>query len=543
MNLKRALLLTTALCLFVVVAASASTSRSLVAGNRIGTDVAMRAHRIDVEFELTNNYDFPVILEFPEPERRLRGAAPTGDPELVITPRKFRMPPFGKKIVEVAGSAERRGKFPVFLRAAVHDDSGLPMPEVVLQMHMRVVDRSGILFAELGTFESLFVEDGREDIPGIGTAYEASFGTVTRPRGSEEGEESTEPDVDPTQLIAGEPIAETRAPRTDNAVTTVKGKFRWIDTKGVVQPATGWRVALYRVGGIFGWTDTGDRATVKSDASFTLNVSEPGFPAYRVAIIPSNAYFNIVDGNDNQYRFYLPAFIPLQPTYDYGPYFIDLNKGTAPGLGELHRNAWQLWVKLYNVNFSPVRDSPIKIVFPGTEDCGSCSKNGTVHVAADSGASSHTIRHELGHELMFKYWGAMPANSGGYHEWPKCYNEGLALSEGFATFISWWSTVDRGTLKGGWNTGWNGENLSDKVCKDLGKNELRVAAAFWDLHDTKVDGVDLYTNLDEGRILQMILGGGQKKDSFTKLLDRLEDTGGLEWWRIEPIAQMNFVIN
>ncbi|HEX7832847.1 MAG TPA: hypothetical protein VF787_24555, partial [Thermoanaerobaculia bacterium] len=234
-----------------------------------------------------------------------------------------------------------------------------------------------------------------------------------------------------------------------------------------------------------------------------------------------------------------PFNISNGENYNYGPWWIDLNK-TAPGLGELHRSGYDLYSQLMAANFNPFRDKPIRVIYPGTDDCGSCSQNGTVHIEIAKATNNRTIKHELGHELMYEYWGGMPANSGGYHEWPKCANKGLALSEGFAHFVSWWANVDRVTLAGNFYTQ-NGETLPDSVCKDIQLNELRVAATFWDLHDTKIDGVDKYYNDDKARILEMILGGRNVRNSYLELMyPRLEQQGGWQWEQIEPISRMNF---
>jgi hypothetical protein len=416
----------------------------------------------------------------------------------------------------------------------VSDETGLDLFDTTLPLFMRVNEdgRAANLTVQLEEFDSLFGDEA-EYIHGIGRTFPAKrgIGGIIDP--------ATEEPVFLPEEPAEEPQIAPRTPQSDVVTQYVKGEFRWIDTKNKLQPATGWRAAmyLYKNGK---WVDTGDRATVDSNAKYTIKTSLPAQSTAAVVFYLSNRYFDLMDGHADKYWVSLPGFTTGLATMDYGAYYIDLNQ-SVPGLGELHRNAYNLYSKFVKVGFSPLRSKPIRIIFPGTDDCGSCTKNGTVHIEFVKGTSSHTIKHELGHELMYQYWGGMPSGSGGYHEWPKCYNQGLALSEGFAHFVAWWSDVDRGTLSGDWGMSYNGESPKASICQTIGKNELRVAATFWDLHDTKVDGVDHYTNFDEAKILDMILGGGNVRNSYMELrYPRLEQQGGLEWWRIEPISAMNF---
>jgi hypothetical protein len=511
--------------------ATASEPASLVKATIPIDPGVMPGDNISIFAELTNGYDEPVDVVFDN----TKGPDLEDAPFLRVWPPKVHMPANSKASIEIFGIAHGAGKFAIMVRGAVSDEEGGSKYDTVVPLAIRVTEegREENLVAQLEDYESLFNED-LESIDGIGTAFPVTRGVGGIP----------DPIIPDTYLPLEpeeEPHLMLKRAQTDAFTQTITGQYRWLDTKGKIQPAAGWRAALWI--GLYGtFVDSGLRDTVGNDASFdfTLKVALPSNFQARVVLYPSNRYFDLLNSKADKYKFVFPTFnIGNGENYNYGPWWIDLNK-TAPGLGELHRSGYDLYSQLMAANFNPLRDKPIRVIFPGTDDCGSCTLNGTVHIKVDSATNNRTIKHELGHELMYEYWGGMPANSGGYHEWEKCANKGLALSEGFAHFVSWWANVDRTTLAGNFYTS-NGENLPGTVCKTTQLNELRVAATFWDLHDAKVDGVDLYVTPTKGRILEMILGGKNVRNSYIELMyPRLETEGGLEWWRIPDISEMNY---
>jgi len=517
--------------LMLTLAAGASTPKSLVKMTVLTDPGVMPGDDIAVLVDVENGHDETIDLIFDN----AKTPDIEGEPTLFVWPPALKLPAKTHATIEVVGRAHAAGKFAIVVRGAVKDELGVDLLESDLPLFLRVNEegRAENLTVQLEDFDTLF-SDEAEYLRGVGRVFPAKEGVGGL----------IDPATEEPILIPDEPAEESQArvlvPKGDATTTHVKGQFRWVDTKNKLQPALGWRAAMY-VWKNGQWVDTGHRATVDNNANYDIATSLPANTYGMVVFYLSNRYFDLMDGKANKYYVALPYFTTGLATMNYGAYYIDLNQ-SVPGLGELHRNAFNLYSKFTQVGFSPLRKNPIRIIFPGTDDCGSCTLNGTVHIEFAKGTSSHTIKHELGHELMYQYWGGMPSGSGGYHEWPKCYNEGLALSEGFAHFVAWWSDVNRGTLSGSWGMGYNGgESLSNDVCKSVGKNELRIAATFWDLHDTKVDGVDLYTNASEARILEMILEGGGVLNTYTQLMyPRLETAGGLEWWRIEPISEMNF---
>ena len=131
--------------------------------------------------------------------------------------------------------------------------------------------------------------------------------------------------------------------------------------------------------------------------------------------------------------------------------------------------------------------------------------------------------HEFGHAVMAK--GTSSYGGGGYHQISKCYSQGLAWSEGFATFFAGAVRLDTGAedarfeyLAGGITL----ENLPASVCKG-DTNEWRVAAALWDIYDAHPDGLEA-ASLPFRRTWDPISGKtlGGFKDAWTFLRPSLE---------------------
>lgn len=101
--------------------------------------------------------------------------------------------------------------------------------------------------------------------------------------------------------------------------------------------------------------------------------------------------------------------------------------------------------------------------------------------------------HELGHAIMAA--GMRARGGGGQHKIDECYNEGLAWSEGWATFFAGAVALraDDPDAKFEYLVPRRApirlENVPDDVCQG-DTSEWRVAAAMWDLYDLHVDGAD-----------------------------------------------------
>lgn len=203
-----------------------------------------------------------------------------------------------------------------------------------------------------------------------------------------------------------------------------------------------------------------------------------------------------------------------------------------------------LWNKLYSrTSLGPLRDASLTIRFPNSGGCGNCANpNGTVWISADRAANHRTIYHELGHQLMYEYWDdQLPPNSGGPHNWDDCYTGGLAMSEGFAHFVSCWARVDRHDMTPTFPGGWNVESLPNTVCQDDSENELWAAATFWDLHDSRGADDDALGFPDEDT-LRVFLEAGLTNDMSElreKVREDKEDQGWFVLASIDDIFTQN----
>jgi len=163
-----------------------------------------------------------------------------------------------------------------------------------------------------------------------------------------------------------------------------------------------------------------------------------------------------------------------------------------------------LWRKFKKHGMNALRDVPVELTFPNTLASGKCQiQQGGMAVAwscsqaADGKIwliSAHAVpgvvQHELGHSIHAYYWnGNMPSGSGIQHKKENCYNPGLGLSEGFATFMPYWVQFEPDAVnpvEARYN--FNIETPGSGFC--LGSsNEVRVASTFWDVYDKTQDGV------------------------------------------------------
>ena len=310
-------------------------------------------------------------------------------------------------------------------------------------------------------------------------------------------------------------IEKTPFNTVDNANYALRGQFSYKGMDGLLHPAFGWRVEALRQGS-GGWSVvTSD--WVEFDGTWRLNVLSGG--NYRFRYIAANRFFSPMDENENIYRWIGPVRNNVSLSHNEGHRYADLDTSDVRGLGEVYNEGMTLWSKLYwDGEINPIRKNTIKLFYPNTSyTCNSsrttpwscANSSGKIWLIPEHASRFGVTTHELAHQINYEFWdNKMPNNSGGAHNLFNCYTEGLALSEGFANFMVFWAHQDRsGQPNNGFD--FNAETLSASYCiKPSAQNESWVAAAFWDLHDTRADGKDQLWFIHKGSVPAIFLRNG-----------------------------------
>lgn len=296
----------------------------------------------------------------------------------------------------------------------------------------------------------------------------------------------------------------------------LKGRFSYKGMDGQLHPAFGWRVQALRKG-FFGSWSVQASDWVEFDGSWRLNVSRGG--DYRLRYVAANRFFSPMDEDENIYRWIGPVRRNIGRSHNEGHRYADLDEADVRGLGEVYREGMILWSKLYwDGDINPIRDKTIKFYYPNTKQTCSDTRTTPWSCASVSGKiwliPSHASRfgvttHELSHQINYEFWDNKRAKgSGGSHNLVNCFTEGLALTEGFANFMVFWAHQNRaGAPDSGFD--FNGESPAGHFCTNpLASNESWVAAAFWDLHDTRTDGDDRLWFIHEGAVPAIFLRNG-----------------------------------
>ena len=232
----------------------------------------------------------------------------------------------------------------------------------------------------------------------------------------------------------------------------------------------------------------------------------------RVIYKAQNDFFTLNDPHHQVYTWSDEERV-LQKDTDLGFRYIDLSlQGDLPGLDEVYLGAVQLWSKLSAQGLNILRQSPVEVVFPNSLATHSCILSGpqgpypwSCSYATDgkiylipAHANRSVIQHELAHSIHSFFWkGQMPMGSGGAHNLWDCFHPGLALTEGFADFIAYWAQYGPETKNPRIEYfDLDIETLPEAVCSQAG-SEMRVAATFWDLYDSQIDGPDAQTAVDQ----------------------------------------------
>lgn len=310
---------------------------------------------------------------------------------------------------------------------------------------------------------------------------------------------------------------------------------KWVSDHSL-HPGFAWRVQAWTNEGMPAnpWRMVGS-AWVQSDGRWKIDV--PASEGYRgkhlrVVYAASNPYFRPQDREGHGYAWHDPDQYDIPAFYNAGHRVADTDGGSASGLGELYYAGATMWSRLYWVaGINPIRDEPIKFYYPNTwETCSSdrtqpwscASADGRIWIIADHGTRAFATAHELGHQLNYEYWNNMlPANSGGSHSTSTCDPNrlGMVLTEAFADFVAAWGgypsrhVPDASLGDVPWDSSFNIESPSSPPkCLTGWANEGWTARTFWDLHDTRTDGLDILWFVHPGAVLAIYLDNGVSID-------------------------------
>ncbi|MFM6929099.1 MAG: hypothetical protein ACKOX6_11585 [Bdellovibrio sp.] len=294
------------------------------------------------------------------------------------------------------------------------------------------------------------------------------------------------------------------------ATATFKGHLSLKVSPSAYKSAWGWVVRVWQKPGaswvFLGW------AYVAGDGSWQV-VSTSATPGAQTWIEyqTKNRFVSLQDPAGNPYT-WGDSWTLSGAMLDVGYRYADLTvTGDLPGVDKLYVGATNIWVKFYNNGMNALRDQPVQVTFPNSLASGQCVYNdgagpyawscsywadGRIYVIP-AHASVSVVQHEIGHSINSYYWsGSMPPGAGGSHNLWDCYNPGLALTEGWANFLTYWVQFDRNTsnpVAPYFNM--NIESLPAGVCANQNA-EMRTAATFWDTYDYWNDGSDSATTYD-----------------------------------------------
>lgn len=271
-------------------------------------------------------------------------------------------------------------------------------------------------------------------------------------------------------LVGQEPI------ERPGEVGTVSGRLAFTDSKGQLRPLARAKVT---VGG----------AAVESgpDGSFSLGGVTPG--KVRVTVALECAHWSIHGaGEAASYRYVGPEFeLPA----DAGA---ELGELQLPAGDPVSEAAWIHGIASQAADFLAAQGGDLgwwdhlPIEWPADGDYYGW---GTLHIT--QAHQWDVVGHELGHAVYFA--ASSFAGGGGSHKIDECYTQGLALSEGWASFFSAAVQLDRADPDAKFEfmvprrAPIRVEHVPADVCAGE-KNEWRTASMLWDLYDTHEDGED-----------------------------------------------------
>lgn len=150
--------------------------------------------------------------------------------------------------------------------------------------------------------------------------------------------------------------------------------------------------------------------------------------------------------------------------------------------------------------------------------------------------------HEYGHGLMKKAYGTRPDGAGGSHYYEVCYNNGMAWSEGFATFFT--QTLNNDGIQNQANGDFPVEAIPSWYCEGQ-TNEARVAASCNDLWDYANDGTDLNSSYTVSwSTIWKDAMWGKRRNSFLEFYDVLKGymTDAQKFWGAGSVSNNTIAV-
>ncbi len=248
-------------------------------------------------------------------------------------------------------------------------------------------------------------------------------------------------------------------------------------------------------------------ALTDSEGMISAEFATQPYQDIYVRFVSANSSWKVTDSGGAMYQWHTPVFWDSNEegktcTITLGTFVVGRPESdTADTSSEgIYESVGALWI------FDAVRkandfcighgiklshgDKQVHLIWPSGKGA-TFSVGGVVHVAIHQAGHRDIIIHEIGHVLMSRY-SRIPRGAGGRHRIDKRYNEQLAWSEGWATFFAACVLYeDRETEPTLHNFG-GGISIEDIPGRipTGDRNEMRVAAALWDLYDVAQDGSD-----------------------------------------------------
>lgn len=498
------------------------------------------ARSIQGQFILQNVTKYPLILQI-EPIK-------TEDYRFQFSQEKLLLKPGQSAPIEFKGAITKDGKWQINTEIKLLSEEGVLAGRHTVDLYFLVKDGKyqvsnyeklfltpDIRDSELGDSFQLFEDDGsiprapqqikRPSMEQLLKMDREAILKIPTETGGREGRtqepiRTIKPDLIREQpIIKPSPIFNPNldSNRLKNVTVTAKGRFSWKGTDNRLHSAFGWRVRAWQKDGSK-WKKVAED-WVESDGSWQLQFAKSN-GSVKFQYVAFNRFFTPQTSSGDTYRWVGPVRNSISTNHNEGSWYADTANGAVRGLGEIYDEGMNLWSKLYwNGGINPLRKKSIDVIFPNTNyDCGTGSGNpwscanttGKIWIIPSHATRNGVMQHELAHQINYEYWNNnLPPNSGGSHTLGDCYTPGLALLEGFANFMVFWAQAPRNSAP---STGFdfNIENPTFACKSPLGRNESWVAAALWDLHDTRADDKDNLWFIHEGAVPGIYLRTGKK---------------------------------